>query len=187
MGEALTDALKKALFEAIAPERGLTDNDKIHFTIHATAFASGSNNCFQSTQFSIGELRQRAERFETYLQQLPKQLNSSQSFSPGDDFDLDVTTIRMPSSGSKRKKYDPAKGLVRNIMKRCRIRIKNTDNELCCARAIVTMRAYADETSGSFPSVGYLTLRRGRPWLNSNTLCIFLSLSPRLRYDCRLR
>ena len=163
LGEALTGALRKALLEAIAPERALTDNDKIHFTMQATAFAAGSNNCFQSTQFNIGELRQRSDRFETYLQQLSKQLNSSQSFSPGDDFDLDITTIRMPSAGSRGKKYDPAKALVRNIVKRCQVPVKNQDDQLCCARAIVTMRAYADEKADVFPEVAYATIRRGRP------------------------
>ena len=38
LGEALTEALRKALLEATASERGLTDADKMHFTMHATAF-----------------------------------------------------------------------------------------------------------------------------------------------------
>ena len=163
LGEALTDALRRALLKAIRPESGVTDEDRIHFTMQATAFAAGSNHCFQSTQFSIGEVRGGEERFATYLQQLARQLNSSQSFSPGDDFEMDITTIRMPSSGSRPRKYDPAKALVRNIVKKSRIKIKNFDDDLCCARAIVTMRAYVDEKSGLLPTVAYYSLRRGRP------------------------
>ncbi len=163
LGGALTEALRKALLEATASERGLTDADKMHFTMHATAFSAGSNHCFQSTQFDIGEVRQSSQRFDMYLQQLAKQLNSSQSFAPGNDFDLDVTIIRMPTAGSKRKKYDPVKAGLRNIVTRCRIVMKNTEYNMCCARAIVTMRAYADEHARVFPEASYRTLRRGLP------------------------
>ena len=130
LGMALTEALRKALLEATAPESSLTDADKMHFTMHATAFSAGSNHCFQSTQFDVGEIRQSSQRFEMYLQQLAKQLNSSQSFAPGDDFDLDVTTIRMPTAGSKPKKYDPIKAGLRNIVKQCRIVVKNTEDSV---------------------------------------------------------
>ena len=161
LGGVLTEALRKALLEATASESSLKDADKMHFTMHASDFSAGSNHCFQSTQFDIGEVRQSSQRFEMYLQQLAKQLNSSQSFAPGDDFDLDVTVIRMPTTGSKPKKYDPVKAGLRNIVKRCRIVMKNTEDNMCCARAIVTMRAYADEKARVFPETSYRTLQKG--------------------------
>ena len=151
------------LLEATSPERGLKDDDRLHFTMQATAFSAGANHCFQSTQFRVGEVRESSERFQTYLGQLAKQLNSSQSFSSGDDFDLDITTIRMPATGSRLRKHDPVKARVRNIVKRCRIRIKNDEDDLCCARALVTMRAWADEKAGVFPEISYNALRKGRP------------------------
>ena len=163
LGETLTEALRLAMLEATAPERGLKDDDRLHFTMQATAFSVGSNNCFQSTQFAVGEVRESSQRFEAYLGQLAKQLNSSQSFSSGDDFDLDVTTIRMPGTGGRPRKHDPVKARLLNIVKRCRILVKNDDDDLCCARAIVTMRAYVDEKSGVFPEVSYNALRKGRP------------------------
>ena len=162
LGEELTEAVRRALLTAIEKQTDLRYNDRVHFTMQATAFAQGQNNCFQSTQFEVKEIEENGERMATYMQQLAKQLNSSQSFSPGDEFSLDVTTIRMPGTGGKPKKYDPAKALVRGIVKRCRIPIKNKD-ELCCARAIVTMKAWADEKARVFPPLGYQTLRSGSP------------------------
>ena len=162
LGEELTAAVRWALLSAIDKQTDLRGNDRVHFTMQATAFAQGQNNCFQSTQFQVGEIKENGERLATYLQQLTKQLNSSQSFSPGDDFALDVTTIRMPGTGGKPKKYEPTKALVRGIVKRSRVSIKNKD-ELCCARTIVTMKAWADEEARVFPPLGYQTLRRGTP------------------------
>ena len=162
LGKELTEAVRWALLSAIDKQTDLRGNDRVHFTMQATAFAQGQNNCFQSTQFEVSEIRDNEERLTTYLQQLAKQLNSSQSFSPGDEFALDVTTIRMPESGGRPKKHDPAKALVRGIVKRSRVPIKNKD-ELCCARAIVTMRGWADEQARVFPPIGYKTLRDGWP------------------------
>ena len=162
LGEEMTEAVHRALLSAIDKQTDLGERDRVHFTMQATAFAQGQNNCFQSTQFEVVEIRQNTERLATYLQQLARQLNSSQSFSPGDDFSLDVTTIRMPGTGGKPKKYHPANALVRGIVKRCRVPITNKD-QLCCARAIVTMRAYADEQARVFPPLGYRSLRQGTP------------------------
>ena len=108
-------------------------------------------------------------RFDAYMDQLAKQLNSSQSFSPGDDFSLEVTTIRLPEEGGGRKKYDAIKSKVRGIHKRCRIAIKNDDN-LCCLRAVVTMRAWADEKANQFPPSSYDSLRRGLPCQKTQAL-----------------
>ena len=65
----------------------------------------------------------------------------------------------MPEQGCKPKRYDPAKAAVRGIVKQSRIKINNDNDELCCARAIVTMRAWADEKDNRFPTVSYRTLR----------------------------
>ena len=162
LGSELTQALEKALRTVVSAERGLHDRDKVHFTMQASAFSSKANNCFQSTQFEVGELRESSSRFTEYLAQLARQLNSSQSFSNSDEFDLGVTTIQMPREGGTRKKYDAVKAAVRHIHKRCIVKIDNRD-ESCCARALVTMRAYVDEKSGIFPPVTYQTLRRGWP------------------------
>ena len=150
LGQELTNALQKVLITVVSTEKGLHARDKVHFTMQSSAFSTKSNHCFQSTQFEVGELRESSVRFTDYLAQLARQLNSSQSFSSGDEFELGVTTIQMPREGGTRKKYDVVKAVVRHIHKRCVVKINNQDDS-CCARALVTMRAYVDEKSGDFP------------------------------------
>ena len=165
LGNEMTDAVRRALVSIVEKHPNLRPDDRIHFTMQSNAFAQKSNHCFQSTQFRVAEVKDEDEasaRFDTYMLQLSRQLNSSQSFSPGDAFTLDATTIRMPEEGGKRKKYDVVKARVRDIQKRSRIVIDNADNT-CCARAIVTMRAWADEQAGVFPPSSYNSLRPGLP------------------------
>ena len=111
---------------------------------------------------------EETERFSSYMTQLARQLNSSQSFTPGDDFALDVTTIRLPEEGGGPKRgaagrrVDVVKAAVRGMCKRSRITIKN-DDASCCARAIVTMMAKSQEDHREFPESSYQSLRRGLP------------------------
>ena len=161
LGRELTDAIHRALRHAIANE-SLSPIDRIHFTLQSDAFSAANNHCFQSAQFTVQEAEESSDRFNTYLQQLARQLNSNQSFDPDGDFSMDVTTIRMPPAGRGKCKYDPIKAAVREITKRSRITVKNKD-DLCCARAIVTMKTWVDEQDGIFPEVSYRQLREGRP------------------------
>ena len=173
LGNAMSEAVRLALVSIVEKHPNLKENDVIHFTIQSTAFTQRTNHCFQSTQFKVSEIGDEdtsSHRFDTYMDQLAKQLNSSQSFSPGDNFSLEVTTIRMPEEGGRGKKYDPVKAKVRGIQKRCRIVMKNTDDNLCCLRAVVTMRAWADEKANVFPPAGYKTLRNGSPCQKTQAL-----------------
>ena len=161
LGNELTSAIHRSLKTALS-DQTLRPNDRVHFTLQADAFAAANNHCFQSTQFTSEEIEHGDLRLSTYLQQLSRQLNSSQAFTPGDDFTMEVTTIRFPPQGSGNgKKRDPIKATVRGILKRSRIPIKNRD-DLCCARAIVTMKAWADEKAGLSLQHTYNTLPRGR-------------------------
>ena len=173
LGEAVTSAVREALVTITTEHPNLNGRDRLHFTIQSNAFSQRTNHCFQSAQFRVDEIGDDSEevsaRFDAYMNQLAKQLNSSQSFSPGDGFIMEVTTIQMPEEGGRRKKYDVIKARVRDIQKRCRVVISNDDN-LCCTRAIVTMRAWADEKAGRFPSSSYVSLRRGLPCQKTQAL-----------------
>ena len=166
LGEAVTSAVREALVTITSEHPNLNGRDRVHFTFQSNAFSQRTNHCFQSTQFRVDEIGDDSEevsaRFDAYMNQLAKQLKSSQSFSPGDGFVMEVTTIQMPEEGGRAKKYDVIKARVRGIQKRSHVVIRNDDN-LCCTRAIVTMRAWADEKAGRFPSSSYVSLRRGLP------------------------
>ena len=109
LGEAMTDAVRGALVSIVTEHPNLRDSDRIHFTMQSNAFTQRTNHCFQSVQFRVDEIGEEEEeessiRFDAYMQQLAKQLNSSQTFSPGDGFSLEVTTIRMPEEGGRNKR-----------------------------------------------------------------------------------
>ena len=59
------------------------------------------------------------------------------------------------------KRYKPSSAAVRGIVKRSRVTIKNKDN-LCCARAIVTMKALIDANGNAWDH-HYHNLKQGLP------------------------
>ena len=80
---------------------------------------------------------------QTYLQSLANKLNSGEKFNINTNFETELTLICTPPSGSGRgKERSVGRRNVEAFLKAKHsvIQIKNTD-ELCCAQAIVTMKA----------------------------------------------
>ena len=80
------------------------------------------------------------------MRKLAGKLNSNESFHPDQGFQLDLTLVRPLGQGSgKDKKLNPGRMgyALSRVTKHSIVEIKNKD-ELCCARAIVTMKARAD-------------------------------------------
>jgi len=136
----LTHALQRSIEQQIAQDPTLTPHSTVHFTMQSSAFT----HAFQSTTFTVREFEEGSERLDTYLQFLAAKLNSNKEFTPDDTFTMETTLIRTPGPGrGNGKQYRPSKAAVRAIVKKSRVTIKNKD-ELCCARAIVTMKARVD-------------------------------------------
>ena len=158
LGEELTQALRRAIERQIQSDDTLTPHSTVHFTMQSDAF----NHAFQSTTFTVREFEEGSERLDTYLQTLAGKLNSNEEFTPDDTFTMETTFIRTPGpGGGHAKRYKPSCAAVRGIVKKSRVTIKNKDN-LCCARAIVTMKALAD-ADGNTRDQDYHNLRQGRP------------------------
>ena len=130
----------------------------MHFILQSRAFT----HAFQSTTFTVREFEEDSERLDTYLQSLSAKLNSNEEFTPDDTFTMETTFIRTPGRGSGNgKRYKPSKAAVRGITKKSRVTIKDKD-QLCCARAIVTMKALVD-ANGNPRDQDYHNLKQGRP------------------------
>ena len=158
LGQELTHALQRSIEEQIAADRSLTPHFTVHFTMQSSAFT----HTFQSTTFTLREFEKESEKLDTYLQALAAKLNSNEDFIPDDSFTIETTFIRTPGPGRGRgKRYRPSKAAVRGIVKKSRVTIKNKD-DLCCARAIVTMKALAD-IDGNTRDPHYHNLKQGRP------------------------
>ena len=158
LGRELTEALRRTIRRQIEADNTLTPHSTLHFVMQSDAFT----HAFQSTTFTVGEFEDGSERLDTYLQSLAAKLNSNQDFSPDDTFTLETTFIHTPGPGrGNGKKYRPGREAVEKLLARKRsvIQIKNKD-ELCCARAIVTMRAWIDEGNRG---LNYQNISKGYP------------------------
>ena len=100
------------------------------------------------------------------LATLAGKLNSNEAFNPDRGFQVDVVFVSMlgPGSGHRKKKHNPGRLCLdrENKKKRCIVTIQNRD-ALCCARAIVTMRAHCHKDQGVDGFRDWDNLKRGRP------------------------
>ena len=159
LGVHLMEALYRAIRSQIATDA--RPHDLLHFAIQAHGFA----HAFQSTNLQVGEFLNRGPYLDELLDTLAGKLNSNEEFHPDRGFAVDVVLVRMPTPGSRPRKYNVGERAWKKDSERKKsiIPIKNQD-ELCCARAIVTMRAHCHRNDpGHMPWNEWDTLQRGRP------------------------
>ena len=147
-GDTIGMALTKALQHAIAAELDREQRSAHHFVNFATT-VHGFTHAYQTANITVGEFLQRTARLDEMLVTLAGKLNSNESFNPDRGFQVDVVFVSMPGPGSDRgQKRNPGRLCLdrENKKKQC-ITIKDRD-ALCCARAIVTMRAHCHKDQG---------------------------------------
>ena len=158
IGLALTEALHTAIGRELRREVR-HPNDFVNFSITAHGFT----HAYQSINFQVGEFLARSVRLNELLQQLAGKLNSNESFDYQQGFQVDVVFVKRPRPGSGRKKRNVGKRCMDNDnkRKRCIISIKN-DDDLCCGRAIVTMRAHVNKDDSNDAYQDYRNMIQGR-------------------------
>ena len=160
LGVHLTEALYRAIRNQVIPSA--RPHDLLHFAIQAHGFA----HAFRSINLQVGEFLERSTYLDELLDQLAGKLNSNEEFDPDRGFQVDVVVIRMPTPGSghgKRLTVGRRASEKDSKRKKSIIQIKNKDN-LCCARAIVTMRAWCHRNDpGHMPRSNWNALRQGQP------------------------
>ena len=163
-GDNIGMALTEALHQAIETELGREQRPAHHFVNFAIT-AHGFTHAYQTANFTVGEFLQRTARLDEMLATLAGKLNSNEAFNPDRGFQVDVVFVSMPGPGSGRHKQRNAGRLCLdrdNKKKKCIITIRNRD-ALCCARAIVTMRAHCHKDQGVDGFRDWDNLKRGRP------------------------
>ena len=163
-GDNIGMALIEALHQAIATELDREQRPSHHF-VNFSITAHGFQHAYQSANFTVAEIFQRTHRLDELLATLANKLNSNEGFNPDRGFQVDVVFVSMPGLGSgHRKKHNPGRMCLEkeNRKKRCIVTIKNTD-QLCCARAIITMRAYCHKEDGVDAYRQWENLKRGYP------------------------
>ena len=141
MGVAIIKALEEATRHHLTKIRA-KDEDKVFLAITPNGF----EHVYQTTQFKAGEFKEGSARLDALMRKIAGKLNSNESFNPEDGFQVDLTLLRPMGSGSGHgKRLNPGRmgvAMSRNV-KKAIVEIKNSD-ELCCARAIITMKALAE-------------------------------------------
>ena len=152
--------LMEALYSAIRQQIDARPHDLLHFAIHAHGFA----HAFRSTNILVSDFMTRDRYVDELLDTLAGKLNSNEEFHPDRGLQIDVVLVRMPAPGSRPRKYSVGLRAFEKDSQRKRsiIEIKNKD-QLCCARAIVTMRAYCHRDDRHHMSMSnWDALKRGR-------------------------
>ena len=152
--------LMEALYSSIRQQIDARPYDLLHFAIHAHGFA----HAFRSTNILVSDFMTRDRYVDELLDTLAGKLNSNEEFHPDRGLQIDVVLVRMPAPGSRPRKYSVGLRAFEKDSQRKRsiIEIKNKD-QLCCARAIVTMRAYCHRDDRHHMSMSnWDALKRGR-------------------------
>lgn len=162
LGRELTGALRRAIQSRIDEDGTLQPHHQLHFVMQATTDVF--RHPFQSATFTVQDFMDDTNpRLDTYLQTLAGKLNSNESFDADTSLHTELTLIRNPAPGRGHgKRYRAATAAVRKMNKHCRVTIDSDDN-LCCARAIVTMRAWCHKDDGGEDDRGrvWQTIRHG--------------------------
>ena len=150
-------ALQHAIREQVLQDPEVCPND--HFLININS--NRLRHSYHSTRMRVGEWMNNDLRAQEVMQQISRKLNSNERFQLDDSFSLHISHIRDPGRGSVNQHIKKATRTLEKLLdeKNSVVKIKN-DDELCCARTIVTMKAYCD--FGSRDS-RYKNLQQGKP------------------------
>ena len=159
IGAEITNALHAAIETELKREKR-NDNHFVNFSITAQGF----DHAYQSVNFTVKEFLARSVRLNELLEQLAGKLNSNESFQHNQSFEVNVVFVKTPQRGSGKKYRNPGQRCMdnENKRKRCIIAIKN-DDDLCCSRAIITMKAHCHRHDGVDGQRNWENTKRGLP------------------------
>ena len=164
LGDGMSESLFQAIRDTILKEK-LSDSTQVHLTLTSKEHLHGTVNSGLLTDAKYGipiqEFVKRSDYVHAIFESLARKMNSAQNMNPAIGFNATLTFITYPDKGGKGPASKNPNRLPFNLMhkkKDTMILIKNSD-ELCCARALVTMKEYVDGD----PDKHYDNLRRGRP------------------------
>ena len=156
----LMEALYTAISGQITPDA--SPQDLLHFAIQAHGFT----HAFRSSNIRVEDFLRRDAYTDELLDTLAGKLNSNEEFHPDRGLQIDVVLVRMPTPGSgrgRKRQVGFRPWPVDSSFKRSIIKINNQDH-LCCARAIVTTKAWLHRNDHHHMARSdWDTLSRGRP------------------------
>ena len=142
--QALQDGLRRAVNQVLTTTTDLHDQDRLYFTIASKRL----HNNFQGWGLRAGEWHQDTEHVEALFHRLAQALNSNEQFEMDDSFQVSITQVHhAPQGTGKPRRGKPGHPTMAMLtaQKTSVIRIHNDNDELCCARALVTAKARMDQ------------------------------------------
>ena len=159
-GEAVAEAFYQGLVEFVNnPANGLANPEDYSMSM-AIHHNTGTHTWVQCHRFPVTEWLQGSEQTRQWLEKLAKQLNSAENFDAANrEFYAELSFFKTQQrGGGYRKNNTGVKSFAQLLKKTSIITVKNTDN-LCLARALVTMKEWVDQD----PDKHYENLRKGFP------------------------
>ena len=152
----LDQALQIAIQRQVLDQPGVHDKDHLMINMSSNRL----QHAYQSSRVRVRDWLQDTEPAQMMMQQISKILNSNENFAIDDSFHIEVSHIRDSGVGGTRGQQPgtrPIEQFLKN--KKSVVRIEN-DDELCCARALVTAKAFRD---WGYRDEQYLHIKRGGP------------------------
>ena len=157
LGEAVAEAFYQNVRHYVQQEGLQPQRYCLQMKIHHNG--GGRNAWTSSPLLPLDDWINNRERTRQWIQQLANELNSMQTLDVSkEDFFAEFTLVKTPSVGGRFKKYTIKSLSYEDMLKKkkCIITIRNKD-DLCCARAIVTLKARINQDAQ------YRNLRDGYP------------------------
>ena len=143
IARALEDGLRRTVDQVLTTTPNLHDQDRLYFTLSSNRLT----NNFQGWGLRAGEWREGGARLDALFDRLAQALNSNEQFEMDDSFQLSITQVHhAPQGTGKPRRTKPGHPTLQTLtaQKRSVIRIQSND-ALCCARALVTTKARVDQ------------------------------------------
>ena len=107
------------------------------------------NNNYEYRGFSARKWRNDVDRVRAFFDHLTRILNSNQNFEMDDSFHLSFVHVARPPCGTgrgRKRKFTPGNKNIKFVKQHrdCIVNIPQDDSQMCCAKAIVTAKAFVD-------------------------------------------
>ena len=155
----MEEALQCAIREQVLNNPEVGPNDHFYININSNRL----RHSYHSSRMRVRDWLDNTLRAQELMQQISRMLNSNEQFRLDDSFSLHISHIQDLCQGAGNQRIRKGTMALKKLLdlKKSVVKIKDED-ELCCARAIVTMKALAD-ANGNPRDQDYHNLKQGCP------------------------
>ena len=142
---AIRDAMQRSVEEVLNND-AIPDSHRLFFDLFSNRLSAGT---YRSNGMTVGDWRNNPERVDSIFENLQQTLNSNEDFAMNDSFHMEITTVapvyRQVRGRRDRRKKAAYQGIDQFLANnKSVIKIRNTDDNYCAARSIITVKAAQD-------------------------------------------